>query len=57
MPVFKKYEEEAKKFFKISFLICSTFVKVSQKISFSILTSCLKKLTYNGHNENIFSFI
>ena len=31
MPVFKKYEEEAKKFFKISFLICSTSVKVSQK--------------------------
>ena len=57
MPVFKKYEEEAKKFFKISFLICSTFMKVSQKISFSNLTSCLKNLMSNGHNENIFAFV
>ena len=57
MPVFKKYEEEAKKFFKISFLICSTFVKVSQKISFSILTSFLKNLMSNGHNEDIFAFV
>ena len=44
MSVFKKCEEEAKEFFKISFLICSTFVKVSQKISFSILMPCLKKI-------------
>ena len=34
MSVFKKYEEEVKKFFKISFLICSTLVKVSQKFPF-----------------------
>ena len=33
MPVFKKYGEEAKSF-KISFLICSTFVKVSQNFLF-----------------------
>ena len=57
MPVFKKYGEEAKSFFKISFLICSTFVKVSQKFPFSILTLCLKKLTSNGHNEDIFAFV
>ena len=56
MPVFKKYGEEAK-VFQDFFPNLSTFVKVSQKISFSILTSFLKNLMSNGHNEDIFAFV
>ena len=56
MPVFKKYGEEAKvfqDFFPNLLHVCEG----KPKISFSILISCLKKLTYNGHNEDRFSFM
>ena len=55
MPVFKKYGEEAKvfqDFFPNLLHVCEG----KPKISFSILTSYLKNLMSNGHNEDIFSF-
>ena len=43
MFVFKKHGEEPK-FFKISFLICSTYVKVSQKFPFFIFITMSKEI-------------
>ncbi len=43
MSVFKKYGEEPE-FFKISFLICSTYVKVSQNFPFFIFIIMSKEI-------------